>query len=67
MLHKSEAQYQAEADAQTLISAEQIKSEPSRMKKARLAARKVATDAAKAAKTAKKVASPRKAMGKRRR
>lgn len=57
MKHKTEADYQAESDAHTLITAEQIKTTPGRMRMAKVAARKIATDAAKAAKTAGKVAS----------
>lgn len=55
MKHKTEAQYQAEADANTLITAEQINAEPKRLRSARTAARTIAKDAAKAAKQAKKV------------
>ncbi len=59
---KSEQQFQAEMDAHTLIGAEQVKSSPARMKRAKIAARKIATEATKAATNAKRVASkPKKA------
>lgn len=53
---KTEKQWRAEADAQTLVSAEEVKSVPARLKAAKVAAKKIATDATKAAKTAKRVA-----------
>lgn len=58
---KTDAQWQAESDAQTLISAEAIKSAPARMQKARVAAKKIAVEAVKAAKSAKRVAGTSKA------
>ncbi len=54
---KTEAQFQAEMDAHTLIGAEQVKSTPGRLKRAKVAARKIATEATKAATSAKRVAS----------
>lgn len=53
---KTDKQWQAESDAHTLVSAEEVKSAPARLKAAKTAAKKMAVDATKAAKTAKRVA-----------
>lgn len=56
MKHQTDAQFQAQMDAQTLVSAEEVKAVPLRLKRAKVAAKKIAIDATKAAKTAKRVA-----------
>lgn len=63
---KSEQQFQAEMDAHALIGAEQVKSVPARLKRAKVAARKIAAEATKAATQAKRVASKPKKTGRRR-
>ncbi len=54
--NKTDAQYQAEMDAHSLVSAEEVKAAPTRLRRAKVAAKKMAADATKAAKTAKRVA-----------
>ena len=52
---KSEKQWQAESDARTLAEAEAIKATPSRMRPAKTAAKKLATEAQKQATGMKKI------------
>ncbi len=65
---QTEAQFQADMDAHTLISAEAVKTSPARLKRAKVAARKIASEATKAATQAKRVASkPKAKTGRKRR
>lgn len=59
MNQKSEKQWQAESDANVLAEAEAVKSTGTRMRAARGAAKKLATEAEKKAKGMRKVAGGR--------
>lgn len=59
MRMKSQKQWQAESDAQTLASAEQIKASNTRLRAAKAAARKLATEQERQAKAIRKVAKGR--------
>ena len=55
---KSDAQWQKESDARTLAEAERIKSDPTRMKGATSAAKKMVTEQQKEVKHLEKIAKP---------
>lgn len=59
MAHKTDSQFQAEGDASTLGEAEAIKATPSRLRKAKAAAKQLATEQEKRARGMRKVASGR--------
>ena len=56
---KTEAQYQAESDAQTLASAEEIKGSGVRLRRAKTAARALATEQERKAKAIRRIATGR--------
>ncbi len=59
MAHKTDAQFRAEGDANTLGEAEAIKATPTRLRQAKAAAKQLATEQEKRARGMRKVASGR--------